>query len=78
MHHELNTNSRGWKIKKIEFILLVFHLIQCDRVLGEKKFTRPDTGLCIGIKFNPVVITSLPTPARQAMGKKMAAGRSLS
>jgi hypothetical protein len=37
-------------------------------------FTRLDTGTKVGIKFNLVVITPLPTPARQAMGKKMAAG----
>jgi hypothetical protein len=37
-------------------------------------FTRLDTGKKVGIKFNLVVITPLPTPARQAMGKKMAAG----
>ena len=37
-------------------------------------FTRLDTGARVGVKFNLVVITPLPTPARQAMGKKMAAG----
>jgi hypothetical protein len=37
-------------------------------------FTRLDTGERVGVKFNLVVITPLPTPARQAMGKKMAAG----
>lgn len=37
-------------------------------------FTRLDTGTKVGVKFNLVVITPLPTPARQAMGKKMAAG----
>lgn len=37
-------------------------------------FTRLDTGEKVGVKFNLVVITPLPTPARQAMGKKVAAG----
>lgn len=37
-------------------------------------FTRLDTGARVGVKFNLVVITPLPTPGRQAMGKKMAAG----
>ena len=37
-------------------------------------FTRLDTGTRVGVKFNLVVITPIPTPARQAMGKKMAAG----
>ena len=37
-------------------------------------FTRLDTGAKVGVKFNLVVITPLPTPARVAMGKKMAAG----
>jgi hypothetical protein len=35
-------------------------------------FTRLDTGKRVGVKFNLVVITPLPTPARLAMGKKMA------
>jgi hypothetical protein len=37
-------------------------------------FTRLDTGAKVGIKFNLVVITPIPTPGRIAMGKKMAAG----
>jgi len=37
-------------------------------------FTRVDTGARVGIKFNLVVITPLPTPNRVAMGKKLAAG----
>jgi hypothetical protein len=37
-------------------------------------FTRLDTGKKVGIKFNLVVITPLPTPLRTAMGKKLAAG----
>ncbi len=37
-------------------------------------FTRLDTGAKVGIKFNLVVITPLPTPGRVAMGKKLAAG----
>ncbi len=37
-------------------------------------FTRLDTGAKVGVKFNLVVITPLPTPGRVAMGKKMAAG----
>jgi len=37
-------------------------------------FTRLDTGARVGVKFNLVVITPIPTPGRQAMGKKMAAG----
>lgn len=37
-------------------------------------FTRLDTGKKVGIKFNLVVITPLPTPMRVAMGKKLAAG----
>ena len=37
-------------------------------------FTRLDTGAKVGVKFNLVIITPLPTPGRQAMGKKMAAG----
>jgi len=48
------------------------------RPMREWIFSRLDTGLYVGIKFNPVVITSLSTLARQEMGKKMAAGRSLS
>jgi hypothetical protein len=42
--------------------------------MREWVFTRLDTGTKVGVKFNLVVITPLPTPARQAMGKKMAAG----
>ncbi|MCC6146529.1 MAG: hypothetical protein IT308_03065 [Anaerolineaceae bacterium] len=38
-------------------------------------FTRLDTGAKVGVKFNLVVITPLPTPARTAMGKKLAAGK---
>ncbi|MCB2160525.1 hypothetical protein KQH40_00395 [bacterium] len=37
-------------------------------------FTRLDTGQRVGVKFNLVVITPLPTPGRVAMGKTMAAG----
>jgi hypothetical protein len=37
-------------------------------------FTRLDTGAKVGVKFNLIVITPLPTPARVAMGKKLAAG----
>jgi len=37
-------------------------------------FTRLDTGTKVGIKFNLVIITPIPTPGRIAMGKKMAAG----
>ena len=37
-------------------------------------FTRLDTGKKVGIKFNLVIITPLPTPGRISMGKKMAAG----
>ena len=37
-------------------------------------FTRLDTGAKVGVKFNLAVITPIPTPDRQAMGKKMAAG----
>jgi hypothetical protein len=37
-------------------------------------FTRLDTGKKVGVKFNLVVILPIPTPARTAMGKKMAAG----
>lgn len=37
-------------------------------------FTRLDTGAKVGVKFNLVVITPIPTPGRIAMGKKMAAG----
>ncbi len=42
--------------------------------LREWVFTRLDTGESVGVKFNLVIITPLPTPPRQAMGKKMAAG----
>jgi hypothetical protein len=37
-------------------------------------FTRLDTGAKVGIKFNLVVITPIPTPGRVGMGKKLAAG----
>jgi hypothetical protein len=37
-------------------------------------FTRLDTGARVGVKFNLMVITPIPTPGRVAMGKKMAAG----
>ncbi len=37
-------------------------------------FTRTDTGAKVGVKFNLVIITPIPTPGRTAMGKKMAAG----
>ncbi len=42
--------------------------------MREWVFTRLDTGVKVGIKFNLVVITPLPTPGRVAMGKKLAAG----
>jgi hypothetical protein len=35
-------------------------------------FTRMDTGKKVGVKFNLVIITPIPTPGRQAMGKTMA------
>jgi len=38
-------------------------------------FTRLDTGTKVGIKFNLVIITPLPTPGRIEMGKKMALGQ---
>jgi hypothetical protein len=38
-------------------------------------FTRLDTGTKVGIKYNLVLITPLPTPARQEMGAKLAAGK---
>ena len=37
-------------------------------------FTRMDTGKKVGVKFNLVIITPLPTPGRIGMGKKLAAG----
>jgi hypothetical protein len=37
-------------------------------------FTRLDTGARVGIKFNLVVITPIPTPGKVSLGKKMAAG----
>jgi len=37
-------------------------------------FTRIDTGVKVGVKFNLVVITPIPTPGRISMGKTMAAG----
>ena len=37
-------------------------------------FTRLDTGAKVGVKFNLAIILPIPTPARTAMGKKMAAG----
>lgn len=37
-------------------------------------FTRMDTGKKVGVKFNLVVITPIPTPGKVAMGKKLAAG----
>jgi hypothetical protein len=37
-------------------------------------FTRLDTGASVGVKFNLVVITPIPTPGKVALGKKMAAG----
>jgi hypothetical protein len=42
--------------------------------MREWVFTRLDTGAKVGVKFNLVIITPIPTPGRQAMGKKMAAG----
>ncbi len=41
--------------------------------MREWVFTRLDTGKKVGVKFNLVIITPIPTPARQAMGKTMAA-----
>ena len=38
-------------------------------------FTRLDTGAKVGVKFNLVIITPLPTPARMEMGKKVALGQ---
>ena len=43
--------------------------------MREWKFTRLDTGATVGIKFNLIVITPLPTPGRVAMGKKLASGK---
>jgi hypothetical protein len=37
-------------------------------------FTRLDTGAKVGVKFNLVIITPIPTPGRIEMGKKIAAG----
>jgi len=37
-------------------------------------FTRKDTGAKVGVKFNLVIITPIPTPGRIEMGKKIAAG----
>ncbi len=37
-------------------------------------FTRLDTGKKVGVKFNLVIITPIPTPAKSALGKKMALG----
>lgn len=42
--------------------------------MREWVFTRLDTGAKVGVKFNLVVITPLPTPGRIEMGKKMALG----
>ena len=42
--------------------------------LREWVFTRLDTGAKVGVKFNLVVITPIPTPGRTEMGKKVAAG----
>ena len=42
--------------------------------MREWVFTRLDTGEKVGVKFNLVVILPIPTPARVAIGKKMAAG----
>lgn len=55
-------------------------MVYADEPTGEMPpqrewiFTRLDTGAKVGVKFNLVVITPIPTPERQAMGKKMAAG----
>ena len=40
--------------------------------MREWVFTRLDTGKKVGVKFNLVIITPIPTPGRQAMGKTMA------
>lgn len=42
--------------------------------MREWMFTRLDTGVKVGVKFNLVIITPLPTPARIAMGAKVAQG----
>lgn len=42
--------------------------------LREWIFTRLDTGASVGVKFNLVVITPIPTPGRVSMGKQLAAG----
>ncbi len=42
--------------------------------LREWIFTRLDNGAKVIIKFNLMIIPPIPTPGRQAMGKKMAAG----
>jgi hypothetical protein len=42
--------------------------------MREWVFTRLDTGAKVGVKFNLVVILPPPTPARMAMGEKMALG----
>lgn len=43
--------------------------------MREWVFTRLDTGAKVGVKFNLVVITPIPTPGRVAMGKKLATGQ---
>lgn len=43
--------------------------------MREWVFTRLDTGAKVGVKFNLVIITPLPTPGRVAVGKKLAAGK---
>jgi hypothetical protein len=47
------------------------------RPMREWIFTRLDTEMRAGIKFNLAVITSLSTLERQETGKKMAAGDGL-
>lgn len=42
--------------------------------LREWIFIRKDTGAKVGVKFNLVIITPIPTPGRTEMGKKMAQG----
>jgi len=42
--------------------------------MREWVFTRLDTGAKVGVKYNLVIITPLPTPDRIEMGKKVALG----
>lgn len=55
-------------------------MVYSDKPTGQQPpmrewvFTRLDTGVKVGVKFNLAVIQPLTTPARTEMGKKMAAG----